>query len=211
MSPDPAPLHDGILPAAQRDALRRLGPAADGSGFYMAGGTALALQLGHRVSVDFDWFREERIEDPLALAAALGVEVEATTADTLHAVSGGVKSSFFTYRYPLLSPLVDARGYGCRLASVRDVAAMKLAAISQRGTRKDYHDLVAIGRSGLDLDAMLRAYRDKFAVRDIGHVLAALTWFDDADRDAEPVLESRDDWDDVKAGLRAWVKQLADR
>lgn len=56
---------------------------------------------------------------------------------------------------------------------------------------------------------MLDAYRRKFAVSDIGHVLTALTWFDDADKDAEPVLRSRDTWSEVKATLRAWVKDAA--
>lgn len=202
-------LHVGVLPPSQQEVLRRIGPAAEAHGFYMAGGTALALQLGHRQSVDFDWFRGQEIDDPLGLASELGLDVLATSRNTLHAAAGGVKLSFLTFRYPLLEPLIRAPEFGCSLASLRDAAAMKLAAIGQRGARKDYFDLVALGRAGLPLDSMLEAYRRKFTVADIGHVLTALTWFDDADADAEPVLRSGDTWEDVKTTLRAWVKDAA--
>ena len=65
----PVRLHREALGRAQRSLLPRLAPLARQHGFYLAGGTALALQLGHRRSVDFDWFREDPIDDPLRLAA----------------------------------------------------------------------------------------------------------------------------------------------
>lgn len=108
MSGEAARLHPDVLPPAQQRVLLRIGPAADERGFYMAGGTALALQLGHRQSVDFDWFRDTAIDDPLGLAAELGLEVLSTARNTLHAVSAGVKLSFLTFRYPLLEPVVRA-------------------------------------------------------------------------------------------------------
>lgn len=104
---------------------------------------------------------------------------------------------------------MQAADFGCGLASLADAAAMKLAAIGQRGARKDYFDVVAIGRAGLDLPAMLDAYRRRFAVQDIGHVLTALTWFDEADQDAEQLLRTRETWDAVKDTLRAWVRDAA--
>jgi hypothetical protein len=178
----------------------------------MAGGTALALQLGHRRSVDFDWFRPEGIEDPLALASELGVQVRSTSVDTLHGVDRDVHLSFFSYRYPLIGPLLRAPELSCNLASIEDIAAMKLAAITQRAVRKDFFDLVAIGRRKLDLADMLAAYCRKFSVKDIGHVLVALTWFDDAERDLDPILlEDESTWQDVQATLRAWVREHASR
>lgn len=70
--------HRGVLPTTQQQALRVSGPVLTAPGFYVAGGTAVALHLGHRRSIDLDWFRERPIEDPLDLAADLrqaGVEV----------------------------------------------------------------------------------------------------------------------------------------
>jgi hypothetical protein len=87
-------LHLEVLDASSRRALERIGPGASRRGFYLAGGTALALQLGHRRSVDFDWFREGPIEDPAGPARDLGVEARRTSEDTLHAVAEGVAVSF---------------------------------------------------------------------------------------------------------------------
>jgi hypothetical protein len=64
-------IHADILTAVQKKALRRLGPFALREGFYLGGGTAVALQLGHRRSVDFDWFTSAHLTDPLRLAASL--------------------------------------------------------------------------------------------------------------------------------------------
>jgi len=209
VSPEESDLHAAILPAELRAALARLGAPASERGFYLAGGTALALQLGHRRSVDLGWFREGAIPAPLALAADLQLEVQSTSKDTLHALADGARLSFFGYRYPLLRELVPAPGLGCGLASTADIAAMKLAAVAQRGARKDFYDLVALGRAGMELADMLACYREKFSVRDVGHVLVALTWFDDAERDPEPLLETGDDWEQAKATLRARAKQYA--
>ena len=211
LSADARELHLEVLPEDQRRVLARIGSLASEHGFYMAGGTALALQLGHRRSGDFDWFRAGEIGDPLALAADLCIDVRSTSRNTLHAEEGGVQLSFFSYRYPLIRPLIPADEFGCDLASLEDIAAMKLAAVSQRGARKDFFDLVALGRAGLELQSMLEAYRSRFSVSDVGHVIVALTWFDDADGDPEPILDTGDKWDDVKATLRSWVRAYANR
>lgn len=186
--------------------------AADAEGFYLAGGTALALQLGHRRSMDFEWFHEEGV-DPLALAHRLverGVPfvTGSTPRGTLHGSVLGTRVSFLEFRYALLEPPLDG-GLGFELAGPLDIGTMKLSAVAPRGTRKDFYDLVALVRSGRDLRALLDAYQRRFAVRDLGHVLTALTYFDDAERDSEPVLDSRDDWPAVKSAIRGWVREHA--
>lgn len=210
------PLHLEVLPPAQAEALRLLAGPASGEGFYLAGGTAVALRLGHRRSLDFDWFRDRGIEDPVGLGSALrsrGAPVETirTSTDTLHAKVGGVAVAFFGYRYPLLRPLATPKELGCAIASLEDLSAMKLSAIAQRGMRRDFVDLVAIGLSGIELPPMIALYREKFGLRDAGHLLAALTYFDDAERDPAPLLDSRLAWTEVKARLREWVKAFAAR
>lgn len=193
----------------QRSLLLRLAPLAQGHGFYLAGGTGLALQLGHRRSVDFDWFREAPIPDPLRLAAELDasagrIEIDRVERGTLHASAGGVRLSFLEYRYPLLRSVVQASGVG--VASLEDIAAMKLAAVAQRGSKKDFVDVFALGQR-FGLDEMLGFYRAKFGVEDVGHVLVALAYFDDADRERLPTLLRPWTWPGMKATLRRRIER----
>jgi hypothetical protein len=200
-------LHREALGRPQRLLLPRLAPLALRHGFYLAGGTALALQLGHRRSVDFDWFREDPIDDPLRLAAELRtpdfrLETDRVERGTLHGRAGGVRVSFLEYGYPLLKPLREVEGL--RLAALEDIAAMKLAAVAQRGSKKDFVDVFALGRR-FRLGEMLASYRKKYGVEDVGHVLVALAYFDDADRERTPLLLQRQSWPDVKATIRGWL------
>jgi Nucleotidyl transferase AbiEii toxin, Type IV TA system len=208
-------LHVEALGRSQRTVLRRIAPVATPQGFYLAGGTALALLLGHRRSVDFDWFRQEPITDPLRLAANIraggpDLEVGRTEKGTLHGSLAGVRLSFFEYGYPLLRPVLRSPSLGLDLASAADIAAMKLAAVAQRGSRKDFVDVFALGRR-FTLDEMLRLYRRKFDVREVGHVLVALSFFDDADRERMPTMLRPWKWPDIKNAIRAWVARAAAR
>jgi hypothetical protein len=113
------------------------------SGFYLAGGTALALQLGHRLSVDFDLFSP----DPITPSLLLHVErvFDATVAplvnnpDELSVIANGVKITFLTYPFPVLEPLVVFKRVP--LLSIREIAATKAYTIGRRGSLKDYVDI----------------------------------------------------------------------
>lgn len=203
--------HPEILSPKQNKTLRLLGPEVTARGFYLAGGTALALQLGHRRSVDFDWFLEGRMPDPLLLAREVQETVPFVTTRieprTLFGTVSGVRVSFFEFRYPLLDPAVPWPDYGCRLASLRDIACMKLSAIVQRGSKKDFVDLFALGREGFQLPDMLEWYRTKFGIDDMGHVLYALAYFDDADQERMPTMLWKVGWKEVKDVIRAWTRQ----
>jgi hypothetical protein len=189
---------------------RRLGSVAARNRFYLAGGTAIAIWLGHRESVDLDWFTPEEITDPLGLAetlkaGGLGFEASGVANGTLHGRAEEVKLSFLEYRYPLLRPLVDWPEYGCELASLEDLACMKLSAISSRGAKKDFIDLYALGTAYFTLAGMLELYQQKFATTDLLHVLASLTYFDDAELETTPKLHWELDWEEVKRKVKAWV------
>jgi predicted nucleotidyltransferase component of viral defense system len=114
--------------------------------FILAGGTALAVHLGHRRSIDLDFFSDhafrpevlERALDPL------GAVTIANEEGTLHARIGSCKVSFLHDPYPWIAEQIELEGL--RLAGVPDIAAMKVIAISQRGTRKDFFDLFRILR-----------------------------------------------------------------
>jgi hypothetical protein len=141
-------MHPAILNSAQQSALAVLIRQPTVPSFYLAGGTALALHLGHRESVDFDFFRPESF-DPRQLLEELPapprVVVLQEARDTLTVDFRGVKTSFFAYRHPLLKPL-EHGPLTVSLASIPDIATMKLAAIAGRGSRKDFVDLYFICR-----------------------------------------------------------------
>ena len=205
--------HLEVLDEAQREVLRRFGPVAGRLGFYLGGGTALALYFGHRSSVDFDWFTPERLEDPLVLAEELrdeGIQFEAgqVARGTLHGFVSGVRVSFFEYRYPLLGSLRSLEDFGLEVASLDDLACMKLSAVVQRGSRKDFIDVYALGTRHRSLAEMLGLYRRKYGVEDVVHVLYGLSYFDDAEREDMPRMFWDVGWDMVKATIRRWVKEM---
>ncbi|MFN7814542.1 MAG: nucleotidyl transferase AbiEii/AbiGii toxin family protein [Planctomycetia bacterium] len=208
-------MHAEVLPDRQMACLRTLGPAATELGFHLAGGTAVALAIGHRRSVDFDWFIQRfpgRSVDMRELLASRGVDLvpESLAERTVHGRVAGVNVSFLEFRPPLLEPLVEWPELGCRLASVADLAAMKLLAVTQRGTRKDFIDVLALSRI-LRLDRMLACYRRRFEVTDTSRVLAGLCYFDDADPEPMPTMLVPLDWETVKHELRALVRAAAGR
>lgn len=203
--------HPEILPAAQREALRRMAPALSRRGFYLGGGTALAVHLGHRRSLDFDWFSPSPFGDPLALAAELsrdGVPLEVTefTRGTLHGVVAGVRVTFLEYPYEHLVAPVAWPAFECRLASLDDLATMKLSAIAGRGSRKDFVDIYALGKGFQALSEMLHAYQRRYRIADVGHLLYALAYFDDAEREPMPELLWDVSWREIRETVEAWVR-----
>ena len=202
-----------VLSQAQARTLGRLAPLMAERSFYLAGGTGLALQIGHRRSVDLDWFTEAPLGDPLGLARELqeaGAPLRVTSAErgTLHGTVFKVRVSVFEYRYPLLRPLVRCREPSLRLASLEDIACMKLAAVAQRGSRKDFVDVYALGRT-MPLARMLALYGRKYGIRDLGHLLFALTYFDDAERERMPALLRPWEWATIEESIRRSVAQVA--
>jgi len=180
----------------------------------LGGGIAVALHLGHRQSLDLDWFTVRAIEDPLALAKDIqdrGIELHVGSAPrrTLHGTVSGVRVSFLESRYPLLKSPIEWPEFGCRVASLDDLAAMKLLAVTQRGTKKDFLDVHAICRHGRSLEDILDCYRKKYSVDDIARVLFSLCYFDDADPAPMPRMFEAITWEEVKEGLRTWVKSIA--
>ena len=205
--------HPEVLALRQQRALARLGPWLTRRGFYLAGGTAVALHLGHRRSVDLDWFTSEDMSDPLALAQELreegiGFVTGQMAPGTLHGSVGGVRVSLLEYRYPLLAALRPWQG-GSRVAARADLAAMKLAAVAQRGAKKDFVDIYALGKRAFSLRQMLRWYAEKYAVRDVAHVLYALAYFDEADPERVPRLLWHVAWRTMKQTIERWVRDLA--
>jgi len=199
-----------------KDVLREIGPFMSEKGLYLGGGTALAVYLGHRVSVDLDWFTEKPLQDPLNFAQELkdnGNPLVVTQVDrgTLHGSVHGVNVSFLEYRYPLLVPTNRWPEFHCFLASPDDIACMKLSAIAQRGSKKDFIDLYAIVKTYRNFGEVLDLYKKRYAVEDIGHVLYGLAYFDDADREKTPMMLWDVEWDAIKENIRQWLREYTDK
>ena len=107
---------------------------------------------------------------------------------------------------PLLEPLVEWPDVGCRLASCADLAAMKLLAVAQRATKKDFVDVHALSRQ-MPLARMLDCYQRRFGVTDTSRILAGLCFFDDAEAEPMPVMLVPLDWETVKRDLRDMVRE----
>jgi len=203
-----------VLEASQKKILRRLGPVMAQRHFYLGGGTALALHLGHRHSVDLYWFSAEPMADPLRLAADIrsaGIPFQSGLIDrgTLHGKISGVRVSFLEYLYPLLERPLRLPKYAIRIASRADLSCMKLSALAQRGSRKDFLDIYALGLRYKSLADILRLYQKKFSVMDIAHVLYALAFFEDADRERMPRMIWPANWRTTKSTIMEWVKEVA--
>ena len=207
-------IHIEVLSEVQRAIMPVLGPFATARGFYLGGGTALALYFGHRRSEDFDWFLSGELGEPLILAeqarkSGLGVEAVQVAPGTLHAVMGDVRVSFFSYLYPPIAPCTVWQDYSAELASLDDLACMKLAAIAQRGSRKDFVDVYTIAVEHKPIDELLKLYCLKYATDDITHVLVGLTYFDDAEEEPSPVMLRDTPWEHIKSRFQQWSRALA--
>lgn len=180
-------------------------------GFYLAGGTAVAAHVGHRASRDLDLFSIAADADLELVRAALvaslpDVEVVAITDVALHVRSSHTPIDVVRYAYPPLEPPTPGPG-GFPLASIPDLATMKLAAVARRGIRRDFWDLHAMfDANRLTLATALDAYTRRYGVTQSGayHVLRALVYFDDAELEAtSPAGLSSDKWNMIKAWFRA--------
>jgi hypothetical protein len=200
------------LPDHVRSLLKRLGELPTVAEFYLAGGSALALHLGHRISVDLDFFtpQEDYEQEPLIreLQRVGDLAVRQQRPGTLNAILEGMSISFFIYPYPLLEEFHTL--WGIRVAGVLDLALMKLAAIGQRGRKRDFIDLYFICRSGTSLDHLLARMPEKFprVAYPSYHFLRALAYFQDAEGDEMPQMLVPCRWSEVKRFFQAEVRRL---
>jgi len=175
-----------ILPAPQRhlwEELRTVPP-----NFVLYGGTALALQLGHRTSIDFDFFNDCAFEPAELFAAAPFLETAVITQQTPNTLSaivergGPVHISFFALpNLGRLAPPLVCPDSGVRVASLRDLSGTKVAVVQQRAEAKDYLDIDAILQDGhIDLGTALAAARAIYGPKFNPQItLKALSYFGD--------------------------------
>jgi len=183
--------------------------------FYLAGGTALALQIGHRISVDFDFYNQNKF-NPAKIyqdfqAQKPGKILLGNTAEnTLFLEINNIAVSFFTYSYPLLKPLITSENLN--IASLEDIAAMKLIAIIQRGVKRDFIDLYFLSQI-FGLEKIMNLTKKKYAGFNKYLACQALVYFKDAqgEQAAEVELIKPLSWEKVKKYLEAEVGQVKRR
>jgi len=203
-----------LTPAAY-ELLKAIGRLELPSSFYLAGGSAAALHLGHRVSIDLDFFTRDVSYDMEAMLRALSsigrLEVSQQAAGTLIGTLNQVQISFFVYPYPLLRPAKELEAV--RIADLYDIALMKIIAITQRGTRRDFIDLYFICQSGIRLTGLLEDVPKKYPSIHYPsyHILRSLAYFADAEKDAPPRSLAAWDWGKIKHFFEAEVRRLMGR
>lgn len=134
--------HPEAITPKTADTLRALHACAEIGSFYLAGGTGLALRLGHRLSVDLDFFTPGRFDEEDVIQQVETVPDFALVErepHPVHATIRGIKVSLLGYPYPLLFPC--ERFLDTPVADPRDIACMKITAIASRGTKRDFVDL----------------------------------------------------------------------
>ena len=168
--------------------------------FYLAGGTALALQLGHRKSEDLDFFSATGLNGDLLEDIIIGLGGRLLVAEdrTLHGQIQKFKVSFFFYPYKIIMPFVYVGNL--RIASVAEIGCMKAVAISQRAEKKDFFDMMEIlQRYG---PAQLRTmFLEKYGEEKINcyHILKSFFYFADVEDAPDPVSLNNTTWEQVKS------------
>jgi predicted nucleotidyltransferase component of viral defense system len=180
------------------------------SSFYLSGGTALSLQLGHRESEDLDFFSREQfvpnlVEQQLHIFGALS-ETELAKG-TVNTYIDGVKLQFLVYPYRLLEPLVAWEEI--HLSSVEDIACTKLQTVGMRSSKKDFIDLYFLLQHST-LNTLLDDTKKKYAESDYSetHILKSLVYFDDADAQPMPRMHKDVSWEQVKKTIIEAVKSV---
>jgi hypothetical protein len=139
----------------------------------------------------------------------LDLQIDQISPGTLHGSIQDVRVTFLQYQYPMLKSVHHWKDMDCNLASLEDLACMKLSEVAQRGARKDFCDLYALGRTSFSLREMLGFYQRKFGIQDIGSVLYGLVYFDDAENERMPRMLWRVSWREIKKTILEWVKSIS--
>lgn len=176
--------------------------------FNLAGGTALALYLGHRISVDLDLFTPndfdaEKLES--YLINNYDFKSDFLEKNTLKGTINNIKIDCITHAYPYYKEIIISQE-GIRLYSMEDIAAMKLSAITDNGTRlKDFIDVACLSTK-FSFSDMLNAYKNKFKnINPIGPI-RALTYYDDVNFN-EPIqiINGQYKWELIKKRLQDMI------
>jgi len=191
--------------------LQELSKSAYLNDFALAGGTALALRLGHRISIDLDFFTQA-VFDSVKLLDQLAKDYHISNAmvdkNTLSLYinfkGSNVKVEFLRHDYKLLRSFIFENNI--RLYAVEDIAAMKLNAIANRGSKKDFYDVYELLRI-YSLPELLDFFKEKYQHFNAFTVIKSLNYFNDADMEPDPMSLGDANWNTIKRKIRNEVNK----
>lgn len=174
----------------------------------LVGGTALALQYGHRMSIDLDFFGKieidkEELKDSLRENGEFSVINE--TRNIHQYLIDGVKVDIVNYNYPWIDDSIEEDGL-C-LASPKDIAAMKINAIEGRGTKKDFIDIAELLKH-YSLKELLDFHTQKYSDATTFRAMLSLSYFDDAEKQPMPTMFISETWEQMKQNIKTALTKL---
>lgn len=204
-------LQQNAVPPPALGILKKISALGQLNSFALGGGTSLALRLGHRVSVDLDFFTNEPFDTASQFqlitkqfpAAELLFEKNQTMLFSIE----DIKVDFVLYPFAWLFPF--ERVDGISFLSIKDIIPMKLQAASNRNAKKDYWDIAALLKL-YSLDEMLQLFKTKFPQIDTGFIIHSLTDFEKADTEFDPDSMLSTTWEEVKFLLTSEVKKYTE-
>lgn len=179
---------------------------------YLAGGTALALQIKHRISYDLDFFTKKKFKPQVFLKKISQIKSyrhERVGEGTILGRLDDVKFSLFYYPYSLLKKTIKFKEVNINLASIADIAAMKVAAISERGTKRDFIDLYFILQK-ISLNKVLEFYDKKYKIlsSNLVHIKKSFVYFENAEEEPMPKMIISVSWRKIKNFFQKEIKEI---
>ncbi|MEO8148727.1 MAG: nucleotidyl transferase AbiEii/AbiGii toxin family protein [Bacteroidia bacterium] len=195
-------IHEDAVSKPLMNLLQKLMQIESLRNFNLVGGTALALQLGHRKSIDIHLFgigKNDLQGIQVDLSENYNATIKSASEIMFASYFDDIKVDAVNYPYQILKPLVVFNEI--RMYDLEDIAAMKLSAISQRGSKKDFWDIYFLLEK-FSMNEMLDFFKMNFKVTDVSHALRSLSYFKDADNEADPEKIIPVKWNDIKKNLQ---------
>ena len=208
-------MFEKVLSKEAKESLALLGESKILEEAYLAGGTALCLQFSHRFSYDFDFFTRKEFDSKILIQRIKKLlpdfKLERKAWGTILGYIGKTRFSLFFHNYPLL--FKPHNFLKINIADVKDIAPMKLSAISDRGRKRDFIDLYFIIKIKkiLTLEEIFRLYDKKFKLlkQNKFHILKSLSYFEDANKEEMPKMIEKVEWSEVKKFFKEETKKLS--
>jgi hypothetical protein len=204
-------IHLEILRKKTKNIFNSIGNYRFISDFYLAGGTALALKIGHRRSYDLDFFSQRPFNEAKIITNLIQLgdfHLEKKSEHSVIGILNEIKISFLGYPYPLLQPFSKINKIN--IADISDIACMKIDAIASRGTKRDFIDIYFISHEFLPLAEILKNFKRKYASLNYNmlHIKKSLVYFADADNEPMPSMLKPVNWREVKKFFKKEIMKI---